>query len=198
MTIKRDLNLDSGLIRRKYAPDADQKNRPLILGVDPGFSGAIAVIDIDKQALIDLIDFPTFHTPSKSRKSGYMVHLDIHALSTMIDFYAPMTSIAVVESPFAMPRQGLSSTFRFGKTCGQIEGVLAGHYIPVIPVTPQVWKCAMGLSSDKMQSIKKAKSLFPDFKHLWNRKCYNDRAEAVLLATYGVTYLQKLISFSRK
>lgn len=186
------------LIRRDYKIKPSSLPRPLIIGVDPGLSGALAVICLDSMVILDLIDMPTFKTPSKSRKQGYLAHLDVHALSSLIDMYAPDTSMCVIEEPGSMPGQGLESTFRFGKMCGQIHGVLAGHNISVVPIRPSVWKSALGLSSDKRQSIDKAREYFPKQSGLWTLKKHNDRAEACLLTIYAMKYLKGVINLNRR
>lgn len=185
------------MVRRNFVPAPGSRPRPLIMGIDPGLSGAIAVVDMDSGTLVDMIDLPTFKKDSKARKQGYLQFLDIHALSTLIDLYAPLVALAVLEEPGAMPKQGLGSTFSFGHTCGQIHGVLAGHYIPVAPVKPAVWKSAMALTNKKDDSRTMATKLFPHFAGFWRQAQHNDRAEAVLLTVYGQKYLNKVIKISR-
>jgi len=184
------------LLGRGYEPEKEM-DTPLIMGIDPGLSGAISVVEIDSGTLIDMIDMPTYKTPTKSRKSGHFEHVDPHQLSSLLDMYAGLTSLAVIEEPGAMPRQGLSSTFRFGHVCGLIHGILAGHYVPVIPVKPAVWKGAFGLSPDKDESIAMATDEYEGFQWLWTLKKHNDRAEAALLASYGLKYLRSLVDFNR-
>lgn len=184
------------LPRRNFVPLMETP-RPLLMGIDPGLGGAIAVVDCDRGLLVDMIDLPTFKTATKARKQGFFQHIDIHMLSSLIDMYAPMVALAVLEEPGAMPKQGLSSTFRFGHVCGQIHGVLAGHYIPVAPVKPGVWKSAMALSDNKDESRALATKHFPAAAGLWRQKQHNDRAEAALLTVYAKTYLKKVINLSR-
>lgn len=172
--------------------------RPLIMGIDPGLTGAISVVDADSKNIIDMIDIPTFDRASDSRSSGYIRLVDIHALSSLIDVYAPHTSLAIIEEPGAMPKQGLSSTFRFGHTCGQIHGVLAGHYIPTFPVKPAVWKLALGLNSNKERVVGEASMWFPGFEYLWELKKHHDRAESAMLAVYGIKFLKNFIELGRK
>lgn len=190
-------SVDSLLVRRRFTPIPMAKPRPLLMGIDPGFGGAIAVVDVDRNDLVDLIDMPLFQKPSAAREQGFMNHLDIHKLSSLIDLYAPLTALAVIEEPGAMPNQGLGSTFRFGHTCGQIHGVLAGHYVPVAPVKPAVWKSALALNDVKADSIVRANMEFPKFKTLWAKKMHHDRAEAALLCVYAKKYLAQIIKMSR-
>lgn len=186
------------LVRRDFVALAGHPPRPLLMGIDPGLGGAVAVVDLDRWVLVDLIDLPVFQKESAARKQGFMAHLDVHKLSSLIDMYAPMVALACLEEPGAMPEQGLGSTFRFGHICGQIHGVLAGHYIPVAPVKPAVWKSALALSSNKDESRLRASMDFPAAKGLWTLKKHNDRAEAALLCTYAHKYLKAVINLSRR
>jgi hypothetical protein len=186
------------LIRRNFVPAAGSAPRPLLMGIDPGLHGAVAVVDMDRRTIIDMIDMPLFQKPTEARKSGFFQFLDVHKLSSLLDMYAPLVALAVLEEPGAMPEQGLSSTFRFGHVCGQIHGVLAGHYMPVAPVRPAVWKSALALSSIKDESRVRASMEFPAAKDLWQLAKQNDRAEAALLCTYAQKYLQPIIRLSRK
>jgi crossover junction endodeoxyribonuclease RuvC len=168
------------------------------MGIDPGLTGAIAILDADRGTLVDMIDVPTYATPTKARKSGVFNHVDTHQVSFLIDQYAKHVALACLEEPGAMPNQGLSSTFRFGHTCGALHGVMAGHYISVVPVKPAAWKAAMGLSTDKDDSRELASRLFPGHSTLWAKKMHNDRAEAALLCVYATRYLTQLIKMARK
>lgn len=198
--IKKNSNDDAmdSLVRRNFIPFAGSLPRPLLMGIDPGFGGAIAVYDLDRRFLVDMIDLPLFQTATKARKQGFFNHIDIHKVSSLIDMYAPFTALAALEEPGAMPNQGLQSTFRFGHVCGALHGVLAGHYIPVAPVKPGVWKSALALSVDKDDSRRLASKEFPGCEGLWAKKMHNDRAEAALLCIYAHKYMSKLIEMSRR
>ena len=172
--------------------------KPYILGIDPGLSGAIAVVNWQSLKIIAIKDLPTFKTKSKARKQGYLSHIDVHALAMLIDFYAKDTLAAVLEDPGAMPSQGLSSTFRFGQVCGQVHGVLAGNYLPSVLVKPQVWKPQMGLTPSKNSSLERVMMLFPDSREYFSLKKHHDRAEAVLLAVYGIKHMPAVFNHLKK
>ena len=96
--------------------------------------------------------------------------------------------VVCVEQVHSMPKQGVSSTFAFGKAAGFIEGVLAAHKIPYQLVPPQKWKKEYSLGNDKNQSIAVCKKLFPNVSLLPTAKCTKDSdgmAEALLLALYA-------------
>jgi hypothetical protein len=168
------------------------------MGIDPGLHGALCVVDMDSNSIVDMIDVPTYKKDSKSRKQGFLEFVDVHALSSAIDAYSPFVALAVLEEPGSMPEQGLESTFRFGRVCGQIHGTLAGHYVPTATVKPGVWKSALALTSNKDDSRAQASTEFPQYSDLWALKKHNDRAEAALLCVYAIKYLSKIIDLSRR
>jgi len=175
----------------------DFKNKPLVIGLDPGISGAVAILDIDTMKCVDIHDLPIYTTPTKSRRSGTLSFIDVHKLSMIIDSYAKYVSIAVIEKVHAMPKQGVSSTFKFGYTAGQAHGILAANYLTVVPVAPNVWKPALGLSGPKQNSIDMARKLFDKSNRFFRFKKHHDRAEAALMAYYATKYLKPIINANR-
>jgi hypothetical protein len=87
---------------------------------------------------------------------------------------------AVIENVHAMPKQGVSSSFSFGRALGVAEGVLAGNGLSLRYVSPAKWKKALGLSADKGVSRRRAIELWPDHRKAFGVK--DGRAEAALLA----------------
>jgi crossover junction endodeoxyribonuclease RuvC len=79
-----------------------------------------------------------------------------------------------------MPKQGVSSTFKFGVNYGFLRGMLTAHKIPFEEVTPQKWQKAMGCLSKGNKNVTKAKAqqLFP------NLKITHKVADALLIAEY--------------
>lgn len=146
-----------------------------IAGIDPGLDGAIALVT---SSTIDILDMPTFELKGKR-------HLDLFGIARFFDLHAGSIVRAIIEEPSAMPGQGVSSMFKFGFNCGVAQMAAACSFIPTKLVRPNMWKAAMGLSSDKDASRALASRMFPKFSHLWALKKHNDRAEAVLLAVYG-------------
>jgi len=92
--------------------------------------------------------------------------------------------VAVIERVAAMPRQGVSSTFKFGTAFGIIQGVVAGLGIPAHFVAPGKWKRHFGLTAEKEESRARALQLWPARSELFSRKKDHGRAEAALLARY--------------
>jgi hypothetical protein len=98
----------------------------------------------------------------------------------MLEPYAPAIRSCLVEGVHAMPKQGISSAFRFGRATGAIEGVLAALAIPVEFISPAVWKRQAGIGADKDLARAKAIALFPGVALPLKRD--HDKAEALMLA----------------
>jgi hypothetical protein len=90
----------------------------------------------------------------------------------------------VVENVHAMPKQGLTSTFRFGMACGIIHGVAGALRLPLTLVTPTQWKKFHALSSDKEDARALAIRKWPDHNRHLDRKKDSDRAEALLMGDW--------------
>lgn len=141
-----------------------------IFAVDPGsISGAYAVLDLQTgEATVG--DLPVVDR-----------NVDAAQLARIVRGVGP--SEAIIERVSAMPKQGLSSTFAFGRGVGIVEGVLLGAGIPVTLVTPVVWKRHFKLNSEKEKSRAAAVRMFPRVEGLHLKK-HAGRAEALLLAAY--------------
>ena len=147
---------------------------PCILGVDPGLSGALAFYFPISPQRVTAEDMPVV--------AG---HVDCANLAARIRQMRP--DVAIVERVGAMPRQGVSSTFKFGASYGSVLGVIAALQIRVVLVTPVTWKRHFGLDSDKEKSRALALQTFPEASEFFARKKDDGRSEAALLALYGST-----------
>ncbi len=153
-----------------------------LLGVDPGIHGGLAIVAIDANGaspqLIDAIDIPTVGTAAKER-------VDVLAIQDWIKRYAPQH--AFVERAQAMPKQGSSSGFKYGRSVGSIEAVIACCEIPLTIIEPSMWKKFHGLhGKDKEGGRQRALQLFPAAHALLARKKDHGRGEAALIALAGV------------
>ncbi|TAN71907.1 MAG: hypothetical protein EPN20_04200 [Magnetospirillum sp.] len=73
---------------------------------------------------------------------------DVVELARLIDA-AGHIEHAYAEAVGAMPGQGVSSVFAFGKVFGLALGILAANFIPHTLVTPQRWKRALEGPAEK-------------------------------------------------
>jgi Holliday junction resolvasome RuvABC endonuclease subunit len=110
-----------------------------ILGVDPGIHGGLAIVTIDDGAvpqLLDAIDIPVVGVKAKER-------VDVLAIRTWLRDHRP--NHALIERAQAMPRQGASSGFKYGRAVGAIEAAIVICEIPMTIVEPTAWKKFHGL-----------------------------------------------------
>lgn len=152
----------------------------LIAGIDPGLDGAIALFGPGPS--LSVHDMPT-HTTVVNRKSRRQ--LDLHALAGFFELYGPSISMACIEEPSAMPKDGVIQAFKFGFNCAVPQALTVAQAIPMKLVRPSQWKAAYGLTGDKDMSRRLASQIMPKFAHLWPLKKHDGRAEAALLALYG-------------
>lgn len=153
--------------------------KSLVLGVDPGLSGAVAILRGDTVELLEDLPVVQFSTARiKHRIDGAM-------LASLIEPFASDIRLAVVEHVGARPGEAASGAFCFGFTSGCILGVLGALRVPYVTPSPIKWKNAMGLGKDKTLSRSRAVAMFPDAAPKLARVKDHDRAEALLLAAYG-------------
>jgi crossover junction endodeoxyribonuclease RuvC len=147
----------------------------MIVGVDPGKTGAVALLDSTGQ-LVTVADMPVIWKIVSPALLAEIVH-------NWIDpFTDPPYGTAVIEDVHAMPKQGVSSVFSFGRALGVTEGVLAAEGFAITYVSPAKWKRTLGLSSDKGASRRRATELWPDMAGSFKRVKDDGRAEAALIA----------------
>ena len=142
-----------------------------IMGVDPGAGGSFAFYFPLRPNLIGIYD-----TPSISKR------INVDELAKIIRNFEP--DIAFIEDVHAFPKQGVVSVWNFAEAHGAFLGVVGTLGIETTLVSPKSWKKAMGLSSDKNESLKMAREFWPD-STMFKRKCDHNRAEAALIALYG-------------
>jgi len=97
---------------------------------------------------------------------------------------------AYVEAVHAMPGQGVSSMFAFGRALGVIEGSLAGLGVPFTLVSPREWTAAMRVKGGKDGSRNRAAELFPRHANLFSRVKDDGRADATLIAVFGAKVVE--------
>lgn len=151
----------------------------MIVGIDPGNSGAVALVS-HLGVLEDAFDMPVV---DKAVSPALL-------FQALDDYYADV-DLCVIERVASMPKQGVASTFKFGTAYGIAQGVVAGLGWRTVLVTPQTWKKAMGCTADKERSRRLAIERWPDRAHLFARKKDDGRAEAALMAEYGRLHVLK-------
>ena len=148
-------------------------------GIDPGASGAIAFFELERGRLV-VIDMPVMEIMRGGKAKREMAPYELASIIGSED-----CSHFVLEKVGAMPGQGVSSMFQFGRSIGIIEGVLAGLGCPVHYVTPQKWQKEVGMRAGKDGARERAMQLFPAYAKLFARKKDDGRADAALIAYWA-------------
>jgi crossover junction endodeoxyribonuclease RuvC len=147
------------------------------IGIDPGLTGAIAIIHEDGVLLEDMPALQVGRGVVKREVNGAAL---AHILRPYIH-----DSQAVLERTSARPGQGVASMFSMGVSRGVVLGVLGALGIPFIEAAPTTWKRAYGLSGkDKSASRHEAIKLFPKLAVFLKHERDHNRAEALLLAQW--------------
>ena len=133
------------------------------IGIDPGQSGGITILDDT-----------TIHTCKLSETEQ-----DVWCwLNENVNMLA---SAATIEKVHAMPKQGVSSSFTFGKNFGFLIGLLTALQIPFMFVTPQQWQKGMQCLTKGDKNISKSAA-----QRLWPKvKVTHAIADSMLIAEYG-------------
>lgn len=143
------------------------------MGCDPGQTGAIALVTTSGQ-LLAVHDTPVVDKTVNAR-----------LLWQVLETLEEDLVLTVIEDVHSMPKQGVASSFKFGRSKGVLEGVVAALGCPVEMPSPSVWKRDLRLTNDKEKSRALAIELWPDRAGWFSRKKDADRAEAALMAEWG-------------
>lgn len=152
-----------------------------VIGVDPGLSGAIAVIAGGHYAVYDTPVIAAGRGSYVKNTVNWPEFADIVARSSQL--WGTNVALVVIERVNAFPGQGVSSMFSLGMSYGGAQGVAAAFGLPARLVAPQDWKRHYKLTADKEEARALAMRLFPHAD--LGRKKDHGRAEALLIARYG-------------
>lgn len=119
----------------------------LVLGIDPGQDGALVW-------LFDGVPYRREVMPATPK-----VGIDIVAFIALLEADRPQR--VVLERAQAMPRQGVASSFKYGRDYGAMLGVLQCMQLSHTTVHPSVWHRALcgGKPSGEPQDQAKARTL---------------------------------------
>ena len=137
-----------------------------IIGIDPGLSGGIAVLDDLK--IFDIYDMPIMSEGKKNKNqlnSAQLVNIIKKNIISNGDTFL------IVEQVSAMPGQGVTSMFNFGQTFGAIKGICAALNLSIFFVRPSKWKKHFELiNSSKDSSRTKVIEMYPSISNQKTKK----------------------------
>jgi crossover junction endodeoxyribonuclease RuvC len=173
------------------------------IGIDPGLSGAIALLEVASGELFDVTDMPTITTTKKVKgKIKTSSRIDVHALDAVMRDYANHSfyrwdTHVVIEEQSTRSGLGAGSVAKTHFGYGLLVGIAEALKCEWSTVRPQEWKAVHGLigaggdlpaGSKRTRAIKTASrqtamKLHPHHQDLFKRAKDDGRAEATLIAT---------------
>lgn len=146
------------------------------IGIDPGASGAIVVLDDDSNP-VAWLNMPLIKIGTNTRVNAAQIAA----------FLEPHKGAPVfIELVHIMPKQGAGSAFTFGHAAGVVQGIVQGAGHPLTMVTPQKWKKAAGLiGTEKDVARSTAILLWPQWRALDTKGKGGALADAALIGRYG-------------
>jgi len=152
----------------------------IIIGIDPGISGAISILENKK--ILEVYDTPTMIDGKKNKRQINSAQVTNIIKERLKD---GKEVIVVVEHVNAMPGQGVTSMFNFGQSFGVIKGICAALGLPIYFVRPTKWKKHFNLiKTHKDASRTKVIEAYPEISSKLHRKKDSNRADAILIALY--------------
>lgn len=154
-----------------------------VLGIDPGLSGALALLSVSDRKIHAIWDMPV--------KNGQVDPAGVAVVVDLAKWMSNDSLVAAVELVSSMPRQ--TGAFNFGRSAGVVHGVLGAISVPMELVSPAVWKGATGLrkimgetqDQVKTRARELATKLWPEMAAQFKRVKDDGRAEACLIASYA-------------
>lgn len=154
-----------------------------VVGIDPGVTGALAVIEQVDGAwkVLAVYDLPV--TQERTSTGKVRRHIDPVALYALLESLLPIDRV-VVERLNAPPGISGIAAYSLGATAATIGTTLALLCLGVKLVSSSIWKRAMEVPKDKEAARQFASERFGTSEY-WRRKKDHNRAEAALIALYG-------------
>lgn len=154
-------------------PTEQAMTRIIYTGVDPGKSGAIASLDQDGT----ILKVSRFNQADTEGRIGLIIGDHFAELEDCIH-------AATIERVGAMPKQGLSSTFVFGRVYGEAWAGLVLSKARVSSVTPSTWQSDMRLPK-KVEYAAHKRAIKAEAETRWSRTFTLDQVDAVWIAEWA-------------
>ena len=162
----------------------------LIIGIDPGITGAICFFDNGEVS--DIIEIPSMAEGKKNKRqiNGPQIYNEI---SKRIEGLQKKNIAVVIEQVSAMPGQGVTSMFNFGQSFGVLKGICSAMQLPTHFVRPAKWKKYFNLiKTEKDASRTKVIEIFPYISSKLSRKKDSNKADAILIASFFYNTYHKI------
>ena len=152
----------------------------IIIGIDPGVSGAICILTNGK--ITEIYEMPTMIDGKKNKKQVNGAEVTNIINKEIIN---EKDAKVVIEHVSAMPGQGVTSMFNFGQSFGVLKGICAALKLPVHFIRPVKWKKHFNLiNTEKDASRTKVIESFPYISSKISKKKDANKADAILIARF--------------
>lgn len=161
----------------------------LVIGVDPGAKGAIAMVHVDDDWKCTVLGYFYNVTTAEELKAAADYQRKLMGWHDETRCY--------IEHVHAMPKQGVASMFSFGHNAGMWDGLMWSMGVTCSYIEPQAWQkiiAPMAGSTTKERSIRFAQLAFPGIKELepeGRRKPHDGLADALCIGYYGAGILKR-------
>ena len=163
----------------------------MILGIDIGNNGAIALINGDE--IVDIIDMPVTNNSIYLNKNGKpALIVDSCKLSSYLKSVLPVSACVIEEpiTPFNKTPQSIINSNKRAIGYGMVRACVEVQDIKLINVKPATWKKALGITQDKQSAIDACYNIFGESaKKFVYLKRHHNEAEASLIGAYGLKCL---------
>ena len=152
----------------------------IIIGIDPGISGAVCILTNGK--ITEIYEMPTMIDGKKNKKQVNGAEIT-NIINKEIENEKDVK--VVIEHVSAMPGQGVTSMFNFGQSFGVLKGICAALKLPVHFIRPVKWKKHFNLiNTEKDASRTKVIEAFPYISSKISKKKDANKADAILIARF--------------
>ena len=158
----------------------------MIVGIDPGLSGAIAAITNNGTVAVCCLA-PVIQIKDKKKVKH---EIDIGGFVKVLQGIKDIDAIEHVylEKVSAMPGQGVTSMFNFGMSYGIVKGILGTLGLSYTLVHPKTWQKEVLKDMPPGSAEAVAVRMFPNTNFLPTARCtkrHDGLIDAVLIAEYG-------------
>lgn len=161
----------------------------IIIGIDPGKQGAIALLDANTGNIVDIYDMPDM----------YGAPLGTLIANNIADHQPWTVTAAYIERVGPMPKQGVKSVWTFAANYGGIQAALGALHIPCHTVETKAWKTTQNChvpssvpagperkKEAKRISRERAINMWPTHADMFVRVKDDGRADACHIARHGI------------
>lgn len=158
----------------------------MVLGVDVGVTGALAWLDTTGELVIE--DMPAVEHFTAA--GGKRRHVNPDRLIELLS--SRHADRAYIEKQWGQKGDGAIQAFGLGYAYGCLQTALGAALIVREPVASMTWRRWLKVPQGKAGGLHRARELFPAYGHYFKREKDHGRADAALIALWGMAQIGKV------